>query len=127
MREAVQLLNSVLNKNGYTVIRNGRTLRVMSHDDAIHGDIPVKVSNEPDSIPKNDEIVTQIIPIRYVQARQLVTDLSVFVSPRATIMANDAGNSIVVAQPVWMRARRTAVSGSVRSMKKRPVTSLVVR
>src|SRR4051812_8026460 len=94
--EAVQLLNSVLNKNGYTVIRNGRTLRVMTHDDAIHGDIPVNVSNEPDSIPKTDEIVTQIIPIRYVQARQLVTDLSPFVSSRATIMANDAGNSIVV-------------------------------
>ena len=30
------------------------------------------------------------------QARQLVTDLSPFVSSRATIMANDAGNSIVV-------------------------------
>src|SRR3954464_11135827 len=38
-----------------------------------------------------------------------------------------AANSIVVAQPVWMRARCTVVSGSIRSMKKRPVTSLVVR
>jgi hypothetical protein len=36
-----------------------------------------------------------------------------------------AGNSMVVALPVWMRARCTAVSGSIRSMKKRPVTSLV--
>ena len=94
--EAVQLLNSVLNKNGYAAIRTGRTLRIMSHDDAMHSEIPVVQGNDPDNIPKNDEIVTQIIPIRYVQARQLITDLSPLTSSRATIIANDAGNSIIV-------------------------------
>ena len=80
--EAVDLVNSVLNKNGYAAIRNGRTLTILDKNDAKTRDIPVKVSNDPDSIPKNDEIVTQIIPIRFVEARQLVTDLSPFVSPR---------------------------------------------
>ena len=94
--EAVQLLNSVLNKNGYDVIREGRVLRVMSHGDAIHSAIPVEVSNDPDAIPKTAEIVTQIIPVRYVQARQLVTDLSPLISPQATILANESANSIVV-------------------------------
>ena len=46
--EAVELLNSVLNKNGYAAVRNGRMLTIMSKDDAIHGDIPVKVGNEPE-------------------------------------------------------------------------------
>jgi type II secretory pathway component GspD/PulD (secretin) len=94
--EAVDLLNSVLNKNGYAAIRNGRTLTILDKNDAKTRDIPVKVSNDPGSIPKNDEIVTQIIPIRFVEARQLVTDLSPFVSSQATIVANEAGNSIVV-------------------------------
>lgn len=94
--EAVQLLNSVLDKNGYAAIRSGRTLRIMSHEDAVHSQIPVNVGNDPSTIPNTDEIVTQIIPIRYVQARQLITDLSPLISAHATIMANDAGNSIVV-------------------------------
>jgi general secretion pathway protein D len=94
--EAVQLLNSVLNKNGYNVIRDGRILRIVTHDTAIHSGIPVVEGNEPTDIPKTAEIVTQIIPIRYVQARQLVSDLSPLTSPSATILANDAGNSIVV-------------------------------
>lgn len=94
--EAVQLLNSVLNKNGYAAIRSGRRLRIMNQGDATHSNIPVIVSNDPATIPDTDEIVTQIIPIRYVQARQLITDLSPLISSRATIMANDAGNSIVV-------------------------------
>ena len=58
--------------------------------------IPVKIGEDPTNIPKNDEIVTQIIPIRFVDAQQLVVDLSAFVSPQAIIVANQAGNSIVI-------------------------------
>jgi general secretion pathway protein D len=94
--EAVNLLNSVLNKNGYAAIRNGRTLTIMSKTDAKTRDIPVKIGSDPSLIPNNDEMVTQIIPVRYVEAKQLATDLSPFVSPQATIVANEAGNSIVL-------------------------------
>src|ERR1019366_5632087 len=52
--------------------------------------------NQPDQIPNNAEIVTQIIPIRFVEARQLVADLTSFVSPEATVVANQEGNSIVI-------------------------------
>jgi general secretion pathway protein D len=94
--EAVDLLNSVLNKNGFAAIRDGRKLTIVSKNDAKTRDIPVKTGNDPAVIPKNDEIVTQIIPVRFVEARQLASDLSSFVSPQATVVANEAGNSIVV-------------------------------
>lgn len=94
--EAVNLLNSVLNQNGYAAIRDGRTLTILDKNDAKTRDIPVKTGNNPSDVPDNDEIVTQIIPIRFVEARQLVSDLSSFVSPQATVVANEAGNSIVV-------------------------------
>ncbi len=94
--EAVDLLNAVLNKNGYAAIRNGRTLTIVDKATAKTRNIPVKIGSNPALIPVNDEIVTQIIPIRFVEAQQLVTDLSAFVSPQATIVANEAGNSVVV-------------------------------
>jgi type II secretory pathway component GspD/PulD (secretin) len=94
--EAVDLLNSVLNKNGYGIIRNGRTLTVVDKNDAKTRGIPVKSGNNPDKIPNNAEIVTQIIPIRFVEARQLVSDLTSFVSPQATVVANEAGNAVVI-------------------------------
>jgi general secretion pathway protein D len=94
--EAVDLLNSVLNKNGYAAIRDGRKLTIVDKNDAKTRNIPVKTGNDPDAIPDNDEIVTQIIPIRFVEARQLSSDLSSFVSPQATIVANEAGNALVV-------------------------------
>ena len=94
--EAVDLLNAVLNKNGYAAIRNGRTLTVLDKNEAKTRDIPVKTGNLPGQIPNNAEIVTQIIPIRFVEARQLVSDLTSFVSPQATVVANEEGNSIVI-------------------------------
>jgi hypothetical protein len=95
--EAVDLLNSVLNRNGYAAIRTGeRSLKIMDKTAAKSANNPVRIGNEPSAIPYNDEMVTQIIPIRFVEANQLVSDLSPFVSSSATIIANQAGNSIVV-------------------------------
>jgi general secretion pathway protein D len=94
--EAVNLLNAVLNRNGYAAVRNGQTLTIMTKQDAKTRDIPVRIGNDPNLIPNNDEMVTQIIPVRYVDAKQLVTDLSPFVSDQATIVANQAGNSVVI-------------------------------
>src|SRR5437763_3989514 len=38
--EAVNLLNSILKKNGYAAIRNGRTLTIVKQDEAKTRDIP---------------------------------------------------------------------------------------
>jgi type II secretory pathway component GspD/PulD (secretin) len=94
--EAVNLLNTELNRNNYAAIRDGRTLTIVDKNDAKTRNIPVKIGNKPGDIPNNAEIATWIIPIRFVEARQLVSDLSSFVSPQATIVANEAGNSVVV-------------------------------
>lgn len=94
--EAVDLLNTQLNRNNYAAIRDGRTLTIVDKSEAKTRNIPVKIGNVPDNIPKNDEIVTQIIPIRFVEARQLVSDLSLFVSSQATVVANETGNAIIV-------------------------------
>lgn len=94
--QVVNLLNTELNRNGYAAVRDGRMLTIMSKTDAKTQNIPVLTGNDPGAIPDNDEIATWIIPIRYVEAQQLVSDLSAFVSPQATIVANQAGNSIVI-------------------------------
>jgi general secretion pathway protein D len=94
--EAVDLLNSVLNKNGLASIRNGRTLTIVNKDEAKTKNIPVKQGSKPEGIPNNDEIVTQIIPVRFVEVAQLLKDLQPLVATATTMTANEAGNSIVI-------------------------------
>jgi type II secretory pathway component GspD/PulD (secretin) len=94
--EAVSLLNSVLKKNGYAAVRNDRTLTIVPGDSIKTRDIPVKKGNEPNEIPKNDEIVTQILPVRYINATQLTKDLTPLLPMSATMTANESGNSLVI-------------------------------
>src|SRR6185295_18838057 len=73
--EAVDVLNTVLRKNGYAIIRNDRKLRIVPREDARTQDIPVKSGNDPLDIPKTDEMVTQVIPVRHANATQLIQNL----------------------------------------------------
>ncbi len=94
--EAVDLLNSVLNRNGLASIRSGRTLTIVNKDEAKTRNIPVKQGSNPENIPSNDEIVTQIIPVRFVEVTQLIKDIQPLVSTATTMTANEAGSSIVM-------------------------------
>lgn len=93
--EAVSLLNTVLEKNGLAAIRNDRTLTVMKRDDAKKRDIPVKSGSNPESIPKSNDMVTQILPVGALNATQLAKDLQTIV-PDATLTANESGNALVI-------------------------------
>ncbi|MHC1768310.1 MAG: secretin N-terminal domain-containing protein [Verrucomicrobiia bacterium] len=94
--EALDLLNSALDKNGYTAVRNGRTLTIWTKDEAKKRDLPVKSGNRPEDIPKNDEMVTQIIPVRFISAVQVARDLQPLLPDEATMSANEGGNSLIL-------------------------------
>ena len=94
--EAVELLNTMLNQNGYAAIRNGRTLTIVSRDEAKKRDIPVRSGSDPSVIRKTDEMVTQVIPISYANAVQLTKDLQPLLPSYANLTANESGNALVL-------------------------------
>jgi general secretion pathway protein D len=94
--EAVNILNSVLSRNGYAAIRNERTLTIVNRDEAKTRDIPVRSGYDPTQMPRTDEIVTQVIPIRYTEAVQLIKDLQPLVATSTPMTANESGNAIVI-------------------------------
>lgn len=95
-QESVDLLNTILSKNGLAAVRNGRTLTIITQDEAKKRDVPVMSGSEPDDIPKTDNIVTQILPMHSLNAAQLSKDLSSIVPSTATLTANEAGNALVM-------------------------------
>ena len=94
--EALNVLDTVLNQNGLAAVHNGRTLTIVNRDEAKTQPIPVVQGGDPQTIPSTDQIVTQIIPVRFVEVAQLVKDLQPLVSVQTTITANESGNSIVI-------------------------------
>lgn len=94
--EAVDLLNSILIEKGYTAIRNGRILKIVKRDDAHKRDLPVVTGSNPDLIPRNDAMVTQVIAVRYADALKLIEDLQPLLPEHATLTANESSNALVL-------------------------------
>ncbi len=94
--EAIDVLNSVLSKNGFAALQNGRMLVIINKDQARTRNIPVKMGSDPDKIPQSEEIVTQIIPVKYIDATQLTRDLQPLLPTSAQMSANQGGNSLVI-------------------------------
>ncbi len=94
--EAVDLLNTILISKGFAAIRNGRTLTIVKKEDAKKRLIPVISGSDPEMIPAKDQIVTQILPIRYANAQQLVQNLTPLLDENATLSANESSNALIL-------------------------------
>lgn len=94
--EAIQLLNLALNKNGYTATLQGRNLIIASKDEAKKKNLPIRTGNDPREIPTNAEMVMQVIPLRYITASKVATDIATLIPSSATVTANEDSNSLVV-------------------------------
>ena len=95
--EAVDLLNAVLLEKGYTAIRNGRILKIVARSDAQRKDLPVMAGSDPMQIPRKDQMVTQILPVRYLEAAKLVENLRPLLSADSSISANESSNALLLA------------------------------
>jgi type II secretory pathway component GspD/PulD (secretin) len=94
--QAVELLNSSLKRHGYAVTRQGRILTVVNLDRAKTADLEVVTGNDPDAVQKSDEMVTQIIPVRYANVGQLVNNLGPLLPASASLSVNESANALVL-------------------------------
>jgi len=95
--EAVNVLNTVLFEEKFTAVRRDRVLKIVTLEDAKRQSIPVKYGNDPDAIPQNDTIVTQIVPIKFAEADDIREDLEDLIDDEfAEMTANDSSNAIII-------------------------------
>jgi type II secretory pathway component GspD/PulD (secretin) len=94
--EAIELLSSVLKKNGYAVTRSGRILTIVALDSVKTADTEIVVNSDPSEVEKSDEVQTQIIPVRYATASQLVANLEQLLPTTATLSANESANTLIL-------------------------------
>ncbi|MCX5672294.1 MAG: type II secretion system secretin GspD, partial [Planctomycetota bacterium] len=94
--EAVSVLNTVLKEKGYAAIRSGRTLKIVTLDQAKKAALPVRSGSDPDEIEPSDQLVTHIIPLQYVDAAQVKRDLATLVPTYADLSSNASSNTLIL-------------------------------
>lgn len=96
LHEAVLLLDTVLRQKGYAAVYTGRNLKIVSLAQAAKENIPVLFGSDPNQTPETDRIVTQVIPVRTVDATRLLNDLKPLMPATAVTSANQASNSMIM-------------------------------
>ena len=124
--KAVELLNSLLKESGYAAVLQGTELKVSTVEKIKKGSPPVHFGADADEIPMTDTIVTQVIPLRTLDAIKLKADLQPLVGTEADLSANAASNSLMMTDT---QANIHRVVEIVASMDKRDATEndIVVR
>ncbi|MCG8510998.1 MAG: type II secretion system secretin GspD, partial [Rhodospirillales bacterium] len=64
--------------------------------DAVTDSVPVRVGRIPADVPQTDDMITQIIPMRFADAEQVARDIRDLVPDYAELTANESSNSVII-------------------------------
>jgi general secretion pathway protein D len=103
--EIYEVLESILDVQGYAAVPagTGDLVKIVPRAEAVKRNLQVRIGSNPSEIPKNDSLVTQIIPLRYADVSEvsqiirplLATGLHMATYPRTnSIMVTDTSSNI---------------------------------
>ena len=81
--EAYQAFLSALNILGLTTVETGKVIKIMPIRTAVKGNLKTFLGAK--WTPRTDEIITQMVPLRYIDAKGIQTTLSRIVSSNSMI------------------------------------------
>lgn len=93
--EAYQAFLSALNMLNLTTVETGKVIKVMKVRNAVKGNLKTYLGSS--WAPRTDEIITQIIPLKYIDAKQVQTTLSRIVSTNSMI-AYEPTNTLIISE-----------------------------
>lgn len=94
------VLLGILEVHGFTAVKAGNLYKIVRLEGARERAVPTIVGDLAVDTRNADEIITQIVPIRYASVNDLGVLLRPFVSSRGTLVANRETNVLVITDAV---------------------------
>ena len=97
LSEVYKVLESILEVKGFAAVPAGRNLvKIVPRAEAIKRNLQVRFGSNPSEIPRNDTLVTQIIPLNYANAREISQIIQPLLATGAQMATYAKTNSIVI-------------------------------
>ncbi len=90
------VLLAILEVHGFTAVRSGNLYKIIKIEGAKERAIPLIVGDAADTARSGDEIITQIVPIRYASVTDLNSLLRPLISARGGLIAHRETNVLVI-------------------------------
>ncbi|GAF71109.1 unnamed protein product, partial [marine sediment metagenome] len=95
--EVYRVLESILEVKGYAAVPAGRNLvKIVPRAEAAKRNLQVRFGSNPLEIPRNDSLVTQIIPLNYANAAEISQIIQPLLATGAQMSTYSKTNSIVI-------------------------------
>ena len=94
--EVYKILESVLQVKGYAAVPAGKIVKILPRNDAAKSNLLIRVGGDPESIPTDDSLVTQIIPLHFANVTEISSMLSTMVSSGGSITTYPNTNTVIL-------------------------------
>jgi len=95
--EVYKVLESILEVKGFAAVPAGRNLvKIVPRAEAAKRNLQVRFGSNPSEIPRNDSLVTQIIPLNYANAAEISQIIQPLLATGAQMSTYSKTNSIVI-------------------------------
>src|SRR5438552_9320491 len=97
--EVFGVLPAILEVHGFTAVKSGNLYKIVRIEGARERAVPTIVGPVPDPGRTTDEIITQIVPVKYSAVADLSALLRPLISTRGTLIAHRETNVLIVTDP----------------------------
>ncbi len=94
--EVFGVLLAILEVHGFTAVKAGNLYKILRIEGARERAVPTIVGPSPDPNRTTDEIITQIVPIKYSAVADLSALLRPLISTRGTLIAHRETNVLII-------------------------------
>lgn len=90
------VFESVLQTKGYAAVPAGSLVKIVPRAEGGRSNLPIRVGCNPDEIPVDDSLVTQIMPLKHADVTQVSTIMTSLVSTGGQVTAFPETSTIIV-------------------------------
>jgi general secretion pathway protein D len=94
--DVFNVLMTILDVNGLAAVRSGNLYRIIPREGAPQTSVRIVVGRDANSSRPNDEIVTQIVPLKYINSADAVTLLRPFVAQQGAVTSHRETNLLII-------------------------------
>ncbi|NRA43624.1 MAG: type II secretion system secretin GspD [Oligoflexales bacterium] len=91
--DAYKTFLSSLDMLGLSTIETGKVVKIMKTTEGMKSSSPIYRPSQ--ELPGSDELVTQVLPLRYIRAKWILASLSRFATPRSMIAIENTNTLII--------------------------------
>src|SRR6266850_851499 len=94
--EVFAVLLTILDVNGLAAVRSGNLYRIIPREGAPQTPVRTVVGRDAAALPSSDEVLTQIVPLEFINAQEAVNLLRPFVPQQGTIAPYRETNLLII-------------------------------